>query len=210
MTSTSETIQQFYKSRNNLIDILQERNFIVSDYNEFSINEINIMVSNNQLDLLLENTSNSQKIFVKYYLGKSLRPNNINDIVEDIFNLETILSKNDELLIIVKDDINDSIKSTLVKIWNEHKIYVSIISIKRLQFNILKHTLVPKHSVLTDDEKIAIKQEYNITNDSKFPEISRFDPIATTIGLKPEQLCEITRPSKTAITSKYYRLCYNK
>jgi DNA-directed RNA polymerase subunit H (RpoH/RPB5) len=210
MTSTSETIQQIYKSRNNLIDILQERNFNVSDYNEFSINEINIMVTNNQLDLLLENTSNSQKIFVKYYLGKSLRPNNINDIVEDIFNLETILSKNDELLIIVKDDINDSIKSTLVQIWNEHKIYVSIISIKRLQFNILKHTLVPKHSVLTDDEKIAIKQEYNITNDSKFPEISRFDPVATTIGLKPEQLCEITRPSKTAITSKYYRLCYNK
>jgi len=210
MTSTSETIQQIYKSRNNLIDILQERNFNVSDYNEFSINEINIMVTNNQLDLLLENTSNSQKIFVKYYLGKSLRPNNINDIVEDIFNLETILSKNDELLIIVKDDINDSIKSKLVQIWNEHKIYVSIISIKRLQFNILKHTLVPKHSVFTDDEKIAIKQEYNITNDSKFPEISRFDPVATTIGLKPEQLCEITRPSKTAITSKYYRLCYNK
>ena len=210
MTSTSETIQQIYKSRNNLIDILQERNFNVSDYNEFSINEINIMVTNNQLDLLLENTSNSQKIFVKYYLGKSLRPNNINDIVEDIFNLETILSKNDELLIIVKDDINDSIKSTLVQIWNEHKIYVSIISIKRLQFNILKHTLVPKHSVLTDDEKIVIKQEYNITDDSKFPEISRFDPVATTIGLKPEQLCEITRPSKTAITSKYYRLCYNK
>lgn len=210
MTSTSETIQKIYKSRNNLIDILQERNFNVSDYNEFSINEINIMITNNQLDLLLENTSNSQKIFVKYYLGKSLRPNNINDIVEDIFNLETILSKNDELLIIVKDDINDSIKSTLVQIWNEHKIYVSIISIKRLQFNILKHTLVPKHSVLTDDEKIAIKQEYNITNDSKFPEISRFDPVATTIGLKPEQLCEITRPSKTAITSKYYRLCYNK
>lgn len=210
MTSTSETIQKIYKSRNNLIDILQERNFNVSDYNEFSINEINIMITNNQLDLLLENTSNSQKIFVKYYLGKSLRPNNINDIVEDIFNLETILSKNDELLIIVKDDINDSIKSTLVQIWNEHKIYVSIISIKTLQFNILKHTLVPKHSVLTDDEKIAIKQEYNITNDSKFPEISRFDPVATTIGLKPEQLCEITRPSKTAITSKYYRLCYNK
>ena len=49
-----------------------------------------------------------------------------------------------------------------------------------------------------------------MTNVSKFPAISRFDPVATTIGLKPEQLCEITRPSKTAITSKYYRLCYNK
>jgi len=210
MTSTTETIQKIYTSRNNLIDILQERNFNVSEYNEFSINEINIMVTNNQLDLLLENTSNSQKIFVKYYLGKSLRPNNINDIVDDIYNLEVILSKNDELLIIVKDDINDSIKSTLIQIWNEHKIYISIISIKRLQFNILKHTLVPKHYVVTDDEKTTIKEEYNITNDSKFPEISRFDPVAITIGLKPGQLCEIVRPSNTAITSKYYRLCYNK
>ena len=37
------------------------------------------MVSNNQLDLFLENKNNT-KIFVKYYLGKSLRPNNIQEI----------------------------------------------------------------------------------------------------------------------------------
>ena len=48
MTST-ETIKNIYKSRNILIEILQNRDFNVDDYNEFSINEINIMVSNNQL-----------------------------------------------------------------------------------------------------------------------------------------------------------------
>ena len=65
MTS-SESILNIYKSRNTLIEILQQREFNVDDYNEFSINEINVMFNNNQLDLLLEN-SNS-KIFVKYYL----------------------------------------------------------------------------------------------------------------------------------------------
>ena len=62
MTS-SESILNIYKSRNTLIEILQQREFNVDDYNEFSINEINVMFNNNQLDLLLENNNN--KIFVK-------------------------------------------------------------------------------------------------------------------------------------------------
>ncbi len=207
MTS-SESILNIYKSRNTLIEILQQREFNVDDYNEFSINEINVMFNNNQLDLLLENNNN--KIFVKYYLGKSLRPNNILEIAEDLFNLEEILNKTDELLIIVKDDINDSIKNTLIQLWEQQNIFISIISLKRLQYNILNHVLVPEHIIMSNEEKNDIKKRYNIVNDSKFPQISRFDPVATVIGLRPEQLCKIIRSSKTAITSEYFRLCYNK
>jgi|TARA_Y100000389_G_C17464714_1_gene524552 DNA-directed RNA polymerase subunit H (RpoH/RPB5) len=207
MTS-SESILNIYKSRNTLIEILQQREFNVDDYNEFSINEINVMFNNNQLDLLLENSNN--KIFVKYYLGKSLRPNNILEIAEDLFNLEEILNKTDELLIIVKDDINDSIKNTLIQLWEQQNIFISIISLKRLQYNILNHVLVPEHIIMSNEEKNDIKSRYNIVNDSKFPQISRFDPVATVIGLRPEQLCKIIRSSKTAITSEYFRLCYNK
>ena len=144
------------------------------------------------------------------HLVKSLRPNNIQEIVEDLFNHEEILSKDDELLIIVKDDINDSIKNMLVHIWNSQKIFVSIISLKRLQYNILNHNLVPKHIIMTEEEKIDVKKKYNVIDDSKFPEISRFDPVSTLIGLRPDNLCKIIRPSKTSITSEFYRLCYNK
>ena len=207
--SSTETINNIYKSRNILIEILQERGFNVDDYNEFSIIELNAMFNNNQLDLLLENI-NGTKIFVKYYLGKSLRPNNIQEIADDLFNIEDILSRNDELLIIVKDDINDSIKNILIHIWNTQKIFVSIISLKRLQYNILKHVLVPEHIIMTEEEKNDVKKKYNIINDSKFPEISRFDPVSYTIGLRPGNLCKIIRPSKTSITSEYFRLCYNK
>lgn len=42
----------------------------------------------------------------------------------------------------------------------------------------------------------------------EFPEISRFDPVAKTIGLRPGKLCKITRSSPTAVESNYYRLCY--
>ena len=48
---------------------------------------------------------------------------------------------------------------------------------------------------------------YNIVNDSQWPEISRFDPVALAIGVKPNQTVEIIRSSPTSLTTKYYRLC---
>ena len=209
MDTSSENVQFVYKSRNNLIQILEERGYKIDEYNEFSINDIGLMLTNKQLDLLLDNTLGN-KIFVKYYLGKSLRPNNIQEIVDDLFIYEKILSKNDDLLIICKDEVNDSIKTTIKQIWDDHNIYIGICSIKRLQFNILKHSLVPKHSILSKEEEEPFMKRYNITDLKKLPEISRFDPVATVIGLRPNKICHIIRPSKTAITSDYYRLCYNK
>ena len=81
-------------------------------------------------------------------------------------------------------------------------------TLKQLQFNILDHTLVPPHRILSEAEVDAIKEKYNITQDSQFPEISRFDPVANAFGMRPGEVCEIIRGSKTAIMTKYYRLCY--
>ena len=50
-------------------------------------------------------------------------------------------------------------------------------------------------------------KKYNITDKIQFPDISRFDPVARAIGLRPGQLCKITRYSKTAIETFYYRIC---
>ncbi len=44
-------------------------------------------------------------------------------------------------------------------------------------------------------------------NDGQFPDISRFDPAAQAIGIRPGEVCEIIRPSKTAISAPYYRIC---
>ena len=80
-------------------------------------------------------------------------------------------------------------------------------NIKRLQFNILEHALVPPHRVMNEDEVKVIMQKYNITDKTQFPEISRFDPVSQVIGLRPGNVCEILRPSKTAIVANYYRVC---
>ena len=222
MTSqnTSSLISQIYKSRGIILELMQAQNYNISEYEGFSINEINTMKTNNQLDLILsknpyeEEEDNvikkedyEKKIYIKYYLGKSLRPNNLQEMIDDLFYIEEILTKNDTLLVVVKDEVNETLLNTLKHIWESDKIFIILIPLQRLQFNILEHILVPPHRILNDAEKIKIKKRYNIINDELFPELSRFDPVAKAIGIRPGEVCEITRPSKTAISSFYYRIC---
>ena len=214
--NTSSLISQIYKSRSVLLELMEKQNYNITEYKGFSVNEINTMKTNNQLDMILEksigekeDTNNEliQKIYIKYYLGKSLRPNNLQEMIDDLFIVEEALTKKDTLLVVVKDEVNETLINTIKHIWESEKIFIILIPLQRLQFNILEHVLVPPHRVLDEAEKINIKNKYNITNDSEFPELSRFDPVAQSIGIRPGQICEIIRPSKTAISAPYYRIC---
>lgn len=211
--NTSSLISSVYKSRKIVLNLMKRQGFNVDDYDNFSINEVNSMKLNNQLDMLLEKknedpvTHKKDKIYIRYYLGKTIRPNNIHEMIDDLFNIEEVLKKNDTLFVIIKDDINETLLNELKHIWETDGIFIVIQNIKRLQFNILDHTLVPPHRVMHENEVNEIMKKYNITDKNQFPEISRFDPVSQVIGLRPGQVCEIIRPSKTAIVSKYYRVC---
>lgn len=194
------TISKVYASRNILLDILASRGFDVSDYNDYSIAHVGSMLEHNQLDLLLS-TASGKKIFVKYCLEG--RPN-LDKIVDDFF--PSILKPSDDLMLIVKDDLNDSATEFLEHLWSSSGKFLIVVSMKRLQYNILKHVLVPTHTVLSPDERAALLAEYRITP-KQLPEISRFDPVATLLGMRPGDVCHIERKSKTAMHSKYYRVC---
>ena len=214
MTSQiSSLTSAIYNSRNVLLEQMEKQGYDISDYNGFSVNEVNTMKTNNQLDMILEKaiedetTKTKGKIYIRYYLAKALRPANLNEMIDDLFNVEEVLKKTDTLLIVVKDEANDTLINTLKHIWEQDKIFIIIQNLKRLQFNILNHILVPPHRILSQSETIIIKIRYNIINNEQFPDISRFDPVAQVIGIRPGQVCEIIRPSKTAISAPYYRIC---
>ena len=206
--NTSNLTAAIYKSRSVLLELMETQGYNTADYSGFSVNEVNTMKTNNQLDMILEKEGeNKTKIYIRYYLAKSLRPANLQEMIDDLFNVEEVLTKNDVLLIVVKDDVNETLVNTLKHIWEQDKIFIIIQNLKRLQFNILKHILVPPHRVLNDKEVLAVKTRYNVMNDNQFPDISRFDPVAQAIGIRPGQVCEIIRQSKTAISATYYRIC---
>jgi DNA-directed RNA polymerase subunit H (RpoH/RPB5) len=206
--SDNRNIISVFKSRNNILDILETRGFNVSNYKGFSVNEVHSLVTNNVLDMLVTNSDTGKKVYIKYFnLDKSIRPSNVHEIVESLFNIEQALELEDELIIIVKDEPNETLQKLQVSIYEHDKIYINLINIERLQFNILNHSLVPKHTVLSDREKEEIKKKYNINRDFEFPSISRFDPLSQVLGIRPGELFEIERSSKTAIKSKFYRIC---
>ena len=171
------------------------------------------MKQNNQLDMLLEkitediDSGRKNKIYIRYYLGKAIRPANLQEMIDDLFLLSETLTKQDTLFIIIKDEPNETLINELKHIWEKDGIFIVIENIKRLQFNILNHVLVPLHTVLPESDVKLIMEKYNITDKSLFPDISRFDPVARVIGLRPGQVCHIVRPSKTAIEANYYRVC---
>jgi DNA-directed RNA polymerase subunit H (RpoH/RPB5) len=206
MTQSGQIVE-IYKSRKNLVSLLKRQEYDVSNYNEFSIHEVNTMFHAKQLDMLFTKQDGSKKAYVKYHLSKSLRPVNIYEYIDDLFNLEEVLTKTDDLIIIMKDEPNETTEKTLSNIWEQDGVFVTIYNIKRLQYNVLEHSLVPPHYALTEEEGNAIKTKYNILTNDQIPDISRFSPVAQAIGLRPGQMCHIVRPSKTAISADFYRVC---
>jgi DNA-directed RNA polymerase subunit H len=209
MTQSSGTISTVFKSRQNLLKLLNQQDFDIKDYEEFSVNEVHVMYNNKQLDMMMTSKTDGEnkKVYVKYHLAKTLRRENINDYIDDLYNLEQVLTKNDTLILVIKQEPNESMINILSQIWEQDGIFIIIYNIDRLQFNILEHKYVPKHTILNDEEVKTMKKRYNIVNDTELPEISRYDPVAQAIGMRPGQICKIIRPSKTAITTDYYRIC---
>ncbi len=211
--NNSNIVSAIYNSRKILLELMEEQGFFIDDYANFSIKEVNDMKQNNQLDMLLEKkeedsiTKRKNKIYIRYYLNKAIRPNNIDEMIDDLFLVEEVLKKEDTLFIIVKDNMNETLMNKLIHLWEKDGVFVVLVSIRRLQFNILKHVLNPKFVVLKSTEVEDVMKQKNISSLSEFPDISRFDPVAQVIGLRPGMVCKIIRPSKTAVESLYYRVC---
>jgi DNA-directed RNA polymerase I, II, and III subunit RPABC1 len=206
--SNSNRILTLYKSRNTILELLDDLEYETTDYAGFSINEIDAMYVNNQLDLLMTHRTNNKKVYVKYYLdAKQIRPANLDNIIEDLFVIDNVLTKDDTLIIITEDEPNDTIINKLRYLFDHDGIFVVIHNIRRLQFNILNHKLVPLTTILDDSDVVEIQKKYNIKTTQQLPEISRFDPLALAMCMRPGQVCKIHRASATALSYDYYRIC---
>ena len=204
--SSSQYIISLYNSLKSLIALLRKQGYDVSDYESFSINEVDAMYANSQMDLLLMDPGKTKKVYVKYV--NHVRQNNLDVFIEDLFFTENVLNKKTDSLIIVSDDEpNECMLSKLQYLYDHDGIFVTIYNIRRLQFNILEHMLTPKTRIMSKEEETLFKTKYHITNNKQIPEISRFDPLAMAIGMRPNQICEIIRNSSTALESIYYRVC---
>lgn len=212
MSTVSSQIIRIYKSRKTLLEQLFKQGYDTDDYNSFSINEIDAMLSNSQLDMLLTHKEKKTKVYIKYYFTlkqttKQIKKEVLDNIIEDLFSIDEVLTKKDTLMIIIDDEPNDTILTKMRYLFDHDGIFVVIHNIKRLQYNILDHTLVPFMKVLDETEEQEFMKEKQIRDKSQLPEISRFDPQALVNVVRPGDICLIERSSITAMKTEYYRVC---
>ena len=62
----SNHIVEIFKARNNLLDILKEQNYDVSEYQGSNINEINTMYISKQMDMILTKYDKSKKHILNF------------------------------------------------------------------------------------------------------------------------------------------------
>jgi DNA-directed RNA polymerase subunit H (RpoH/RPB5) len=210
MTSNNR-VQTFYNSRTNLLQILETLGYEVGQYIGFSVNEIDERMKTMQLDMELTKPM-GEKAYVKYLCGnkvptKMLSAKVLDQLIEDLFVNSDTLEKRDTLIIVIDGEPNDSMIDRLKYLYNHDGYFVVCHNIARTQFNILQHEKVPKSEVATEKEIADVMRKFNITERKQFPEIGRFDPISLALCLRPGQICKIHRPTPTAGTSMFYRVC---
>lgn len=207
------------KTRYNMLKMLKERDIDVSSHENFSPDELKKMLHESlssksfitpepgPLDMILKNP-NGTITYVKYRLDKIKTARAVESFINQIY--ESQLSEKDKLLLIAPDEIHiagSSFESMLNNFYNQKGYFVQIIGLPQLLINIVDHVKVPKHKVISEQDKQNLLKKYNLSEE-QLPKISRDDPMAKYLGMVPGEVVKILRSSPTSGSSEYYRLCF--
>ncbi|KAI0925899.1 hypothetical protein AcW1_008210 [Taiwanofungus camphoratus] len=108
-------------------------------------------------------------------------------------------------IIVFPGNMTPSARKVIVAMASQYKL--EEFSESDLLVNITHHTLVPKHEVLTPEEKKELLETYRL-KETQLPRIQLADPVARYYGLKRGHVVKITRPSETSGRYASYRICF--
>jgi DNA-directed RNA polymerase subunit H len=206
-------IDNIYRSRMTLLDILEDRGYDVSKYRKFSPVEATAAAAAfPSLSFKVSKKDDETKVCDVRYANISRQK--LDTFFDDI---EDDDAPNTEVIVMMSGPIADAhhviaLKQYMKMKENEskerRKLRVSFFSIYMLVNNPLKHMMVPKHEIVDPAYHKELMDSMYITSKSKFPEIKfHIDPIARCIGAVPGDIIKITRPSQSAGETIIYRVC---
>jgi DNA-directed RNA polymerase subunit H (RpoH/RPB5) len=202
-------VQQVFKSRTHILEIMSSLGYQTSEYEGFSLLEVDNMVIQQTMDMLLERQQpTSKKAFIKYMLNTKITPQLLNEMIEDLYDINQLLTEKDLLILITNKSISDSLKEHIQFLFDHDGKHVIIHDIRALQFNGLKHRFVPRAEVLTPEATEQFKLDYHVSDVTKqLPELDRFDAQAKLLCVRPGEVVKFWRLSQTAMENEYYRVC---
>ena len=202
-----EYVDNIYRSRITLLDILDARGYNVDKYRKFSPVEAAAAIDSfSSLSFKVSKRDDETKVCDIRY-AKITRPK-LETYFDDI-DAEDI--PNTEIIVMMAEPVTDAHHMVALKQYMKNekgKLRVSFFCIYTIVVNPMKHVLVPKHEIVPQDKHKELLESMYITSKSKLPEIKyHIDPIARCIGAVPGDIIKITRTSQSAGESIIYRVC---
>ena len=189
-----------FKVRKTVLEMLEDRGFIIPDYEQISFEQFIIKYNNKSLDIYIHDETINKKIYVYFHNEVKNFSKSDLKIMQKI--IDQYQDEDINLIMILRDKENSAVTKELNK--DSYK-NVEIFIKKNMIFNITKHVSVPKHIILSEQEEKELLEKYNTTK-GKLPKISKTDPIAKYYGMKTNQICKIIRRSPEVGEYFYYRV----
>jgi len=206
-------IDNLYRSRMTLLDILEGRGYNVEKYRKFSPAEASVAVASfPSLSFKVSKKDDETKVCDIRYANISRQK--LDTFFDDIEDDNT---ENTEVIVMTSGAITDAHHVIALKQYmklkesgekERRKLRVSFFSIYMIVINPMSHVLVPKHEIVPQDYHKKLLESMFVTSKSKLPEIKfHVDPIARCIGAVPGDIVKITRPSPSSGETIIYRVC---
>jgi len=91
----------------------------------------------------------------------------------------------------------------------ENPVRPIMINQKMKKFDSKKHSLVPKHTKISEREKEEIYKRYKLSSDRLLPGILKTDPAIASLNVKDGDVIKVIRESPTAGEAIFYRVVRN-
>lgn len=217
-------LELIYRSRENILDMLETRNYNTKAYRNYSNDTLNTLYDKHEqgkfsaepsispLDIKVDSKVNDSKIIIKYRLDEKFKnTSSLKKLVKQIYD-EHQLTENDTLIILVVNKIllkPNNYENTVFSFCEEFRIqskFVQVYGLENHLINISKHSMVPKHIILNDDEINEVCDKYNITR-KNMNHILIQDPMAKFLGLRLGQVVKVNSCNPIVGNTVSYRIC---
>jgi DNA-directed RNA polymerase subunit H (RpoH/RPB5) len=214
----AETLDLIVRSRSTIATILSDRGYNVDIYKGISPEEVFRLAVTSQTLLRMnapkreDSTTPKERAAVMYWVDSNYRAKIENEL-EKIWevgttNPEKVDPETTELIVIIAEPFHDNFHAAAVKAWGSMKARLSFFPLKNIISNPAKHSFVPPHRKLTDEELAAVMKTLHMKSRNEFPHIKfHADMQARVHGLVPGDVVEIRRPSETCAEYIAYRVC---
>ena len=196
-----EQIDNIYRSRITILDLLEARGYDVTPYRKFSPAEIQIAATAGlaALNIAIKKKDDPSHTCLIMYIATNAT--SFTGLLD-----KKVAEGHKEIVAMTFVDNLEKFHLLSAKYYINNNIPVFCFNIPKIVNNPMNHVMVPKHEILEKEKHAELLSKINMTSKKMLPFITSADPIIRCIGALPGDIIHIERPSPSAGVYDVYRL----